>query len=58
MKIILARTVLLLLFVLAFAISLGLREYGVPFSTQNGGITYGQCGIEIWGQPSHFCGDY
>ncbi len=33
----------------------GLREYGIPGITQNGGITYGRCGIELWGSPGHFC---
>lgn len=44
--------------VVAAAYLLGVREYGTPFETRNGGITYGNCGIEIWGTPGHFCGDY
>jgi hypothetical protein len=58
MRIILARTALILLFVAACLLSWGVRSYGTPFRTLNGGITYGQCGIEVWGEPGHFCGDY
>lgn len=39
-------------------LTFNLRWYGTPGQTQNGGITYGQCGVEIWGEPGHFCGDY
>lgn len=54
------RILLILTFLACLAYALGMRTYGTPFSTQNGGITYGQCGIEIWGPDGagHFCGDY
>lgn len=35
----------------------GVRTYGTPGETLNGGITYGACGIEVWGTPGHFCGN-
>lgn len=51
-------TVLMLLGLLlsvGIAAALGVREYGTPGVTENGGITYGRCGIELWGIPGHFC---
>jgi hypothetical protein len=28
------------------------------YNGQNKGFTYGNCGIEVVGEPGHFCGDY
>lgn len=56
-----AVTVLLLLafFLGILGGALDVRFYGTPFVTLNGGITYGDCGVEIWGVPGHYCGqDY
>lgn len=40
---------------LVVAMLLGVREYGVPGQTLNGGVTWGDCGFELWGDPGHFC---
>lgn len=31
--------------------------YGTPGVTLNGGVTFGDCGIEVWGEPGPFCGN-
>jgi hypothetical protein len=49
------KVLIVALMVLALAALRGVREYGVPGKTQNGGITYGNCGVELWGEPGHFC---
>lgn len=33
----------------------GVRTYGTPGETENGGFTYGRCGVEIWPSVGHFC---
>lgn len=49
---------LTLIIAVAILTAWDVRLYGTPFQTQNGGVTYGECGVEVWGEPGHFCGDY
>jgi hypothetical protein len=41
---------------LVMAVTTGLVGwYGQPGTTLNGGVTVGDCGFELWGQPGPFC---
>lgn len=53
-------TLLVLLFVAACVLAWNVRIYGTPFVTENGGITLGDCGFEVWGPEGAgtFCGDF
>lgn len=48
-----AVVVIAVLVVVAYVV--GVRTYGIPGQTLNGGVTLGRCGVEVWGIPGTFC---